>query len=357
MSDINPNKAYIFSLIENKGNIKIDQISSYDRSKLESAKYFLDEFKYSFAEFYELYKHRLTRVPIHRYNEQQVSQVRRNINCYIEEVFGCLPNGWILTDRNVYFYFGNEHDFHASYLYMSGAEWFKVRKFFSSKCSFKSPKGLFIGIQCAEMEQYKLFFQELYDAKSEWESLVSLVSDKVDELVALHTYEDKQRELVAAEAARLFLSKHRSARSSKWSSADLKYLALSVTNNDTREYGGFWISKIRDNDLKYTALAITNGDTREFGGFWVQKIRDNDLKYLALAVTNGDTREFGGFWVQKMRDDDLKYLALAITNFDTSEFGGFWVRKIKNDNLKYVALAITNRDTSEFGGRWISQIK
>ena len=346
MSDTNPNKAYVLSLIESKGNIKIDQIDSYDRSKLDSAKYFLDEFKHSFAEFYELYKQRLTRVPIHRYNEQQVSEVRRNINSYIGEVFGCLPNGWILTDKNVFFYFGNEQDFHASYSYMSGAEWLKVKKFFSSKCSFKNPNGLFIGIDCAQMEQYKLFFQELYDAKSEWESLVSTVSDKVDELVALHKYEDRQRELLAAEA-----------RANSWSTADLKYLALSITNNDTSEYGGFWISKIRDKNLKYVALSITNNDTSEYGGFWVSKIRDNDLRYLALAITNGDTREYGGQWVEKIRDKNLKYLALAITNFDTREYGGFWVEKIKNSNLKYVALAITNRDKSEYGGWWVSKIQ
>ena len=177
------NREYIFSLIENKGNIKINQIKSYDQSILSSAKNFLDEFQYGFAEFYELNKKRLSSMPIQRYSEEQAEEVKKNIKCYGEHVFGWLPNGWILADKNVYFYFGNEHDFHASYAYMSNAEWTKVRKLFSSTCSFKSPKGLYIGVDCAQMEDYKLFFKELYDAKRDWENIVSEISSEVDELI------------------------------------------------------------------------------------------------------------------------------------------------------------------------------
>jgi len=48
-----------------------------------------------------------------------------------------------------------------------------------------------------------------------------------------------------------------------------------------------------------------------------------------LAITNFDTREYGGFWVEKIKNSNLKYVALAITNRDKSEYGGWWVSKIQ----------------------------
>ena len=181
------NEAYIISVIESKGGIKIDNIKTYDQVKLQSAKQFLANLETGFSEFFEFYKRSGIRIPIQQYNAQQAAEVKSNIKCYGENVFGWIPNGWILADSHVYFYFGNEHDFKVPYEQMANAEWTKVKKLFKSTCSFKSPKGLFIGIDCAIMEDYKLFFQELHAAKKEWSAVISKVKTQVDSLIVVKT--------------------------------------------------------------------------------------------------------------------------------------------------------------------------
>ena len=280
-------KDYIFSLIERKGNIKIDQISSYDQSKLSSAKCYLDGLKRSFAEFYEVFKSQGLRVPIHRYTEQQAAEVQRNTKCYGEAVFGWLPNGWILADENVYFYFGNEHDFHASYLYMSDAEWVKVKKFFSSNCSFKSPAGLYIGIECAQMDTYKLFFQELYKAKSDWVSVISEISNQVesliipvksnlDDLETTQGYDSKM--LVEEDIRRAFIERVKNATVSLiWDVSKRDFQNADLSSMDLRG-GKFESCNLREADLRYSDISYSD--------FWLADLTYADLRGVKM---NGRT--------------------------------------------------------------------
>ena len=179
------NEAYIISVIENKGDIKVDKLITYDQVKLKSAKLMLANLELGFDHFFEFFNRRVVRIPIQQYRVQQAIEVKKNIKCAGENPFGWLPNGWILADSHVYFYFGNEHDFKVSYQQMANTEWTKVRGLFKSTCSFKSPAGLFIGIDCAIMEDYKLFFQELYAAQKEWRAVISKVKTQVDSLIVV----------------------------------------------------------------------------------------------------------------------------------------------------------------------------
>lgn len=312
----NFNRTKILDLIEKMGNLKIDQIDSCNRSKLDSAKYFLGWFKHSFAEFYELYKQRLTRMPINRYNEQQASEVKRNINCFGEQVFGWLPNGWILADQHVYFYFGNEHDFHASYAYMSNAEWAKVRKLFSSSCSFKSPNGLYIGIDCAQMEEYKVFFKELYDAKREWVNIVSEVSDKVDHLInKQERKEASEREQRAYERGQMRKPKVNNG---------LRERVLAIKNDG---YNVVWdVSKenLENVDLselnlrggKFCSCNLRNANFRNADishtDFWMADLSNADL----LGATLGKYTEFRSAKLRGARLAGLDFFRVDLSNAD-----------------------------------------
>jgi hypothetical protein len=316
MSSTNSNEAYIFPLIESKGNIQIDKISSYDPYKLSSAKYFLDGFKKSFVEFYELFKDRIAHVPIQRYTDSQAADVKRKIQCFGEEPFGWLPNGWILADEHVYFYFGNEHDFHASYLYMSDAEWTKVRKLFSSTCSIKSPKGLYIGIDCAQMEQYKLFFKELYKAKREWTTAVSKVSSQVDQLIQMHeAKEAKQKE--QREYDRLRIKKPKVNNG-------LREFVISVKDHG---YNPIWdVSKINLENADLSELNLRGGR------FCSSNLRNANLRNADISHTD--------FSMADLSNADLlgtklgKYTSFRSANLCGARLGG----------LNFSGVSLSNAD-------------
>jgi hypothetical protein len=108
---------------------------------------------------------------LNQYEKKQITSSIRTLFINIihkESVIAKLENGWILGTYNVHFYFGNGHDFSMTYEEMSKVEWFHTKRLFKSICSFKNNKGIFINVNCDDMELYRLFFINLNKAYKKW---------------------------------------------------------------------------------------------------------------------------------------------------------------------------------------------
>jgi hypothetical protein len=62
---------------------------------------------------------------------------------------------------------------------MSKVSWTKANSFFSTKCSFQSPDGFFVGVQCDRMETISKFFKEYPKEETNW---INFINERISKI-------------------------------------------------------------------------------------------------------------------------------------------------------------------------------
>ncbi|MFM7681981.1 MAG: hypothetical protein ACKO7P_04475 [Bacteroidota bacterium] len=164
--------------------IKDDVFNIDNRSETEllTLRKLLEETK----QFFTLFFLETTKIlPIHFYTEQQKKGVKSN-SLLIWDPIGHLETGWILSKDSVFFCFNSEEyrDISITYKEMSKVPWVKTNSFFSTKCSFCSPSGFYIGVPCERMETFSIFFKAYPKQETDW---INFINDRIRKIESVRS--------------------------------------------------------------------------------------------------------------------------------------------------------------------------
>lgn len=152
-------------------------IENRTENELLNLQKLLDEVKPLFTLYYLSTTNIL---PINLYTEQQ-KKIITSQYFQVWEPIGYLETGWILCKDKVFFCFNSEdfRDFTITYKDMSKVFWTKANSFFSTKCSFQSPDGFFVGVPCDRMETISKFFKEYPKEEQNW---INFINERISKI-------------------------------------------------------------------------------------------------------------------------------------------------------------------------------
>jgi hypothetical protein len=160
----------------------LSNLANIPYNQLESIKQRIDNCKDMFYEYYFTIENQF--VHLRKYNQAEKKNLESTVRTlYHDTPFAQLENGWILGKSAVHFYFNSLNDFSVKYEQMANVSWHTVRALFSTKCSFCSPNGFYVGVDCNRMDAIKKLFTQYPKSKIIWDKKIEEYLSIIDTLL------------------------------------------------------------------------------------------------------------------------------------------------------------------------------
>ena len=149
---------------------------------LENIRNRINECKDLFYDYYFLTENQL--VSVTKYTREERKSLKAGSRTLFNDFpFARLENGWILGKTDVHFSFNSISDFSLKYEQMAKVSWHTARAIFSTSCSFCSPSGLYVGVDCNRMEAISQLFAQYPKSKEKWDEKINGYLSAIDTLL------------------------------------------------------------------------------------------------------------------------------------------------------------------------------
>lgn len=154
---------------------------AYD--KLENIRNRINECKDLFYDYYFLIENKLIGVTKCTPQERKILKAG-SLTLFSDFPFARLENGWILGKTDVHFNFNSIiNDFSLKYEQMAKVTWHTARALFSTSCSFCTPGGLYVGVDCNRMEAISQLFAQYPESKEKWDEKINSYLSAIETLL------------------------------------------------------------------------------------------------------------------------------------------------------------------------------
>ena len=162
--------------------VDLSKIEDLPYEQLEGVRDRLKECKDLFYDYY--FTKENYAVGVNKYSEQEKKNVKSMISTmHGDTPFARLENGWVLGKTHIHFCFNSVHDFKLTYQQMANVSWHETSTFFSTKCSFCNPDGLYVGVDCDRMSAIQNLFENYPKSREKWDNKINQIVSRLDDLI------------------------------------------------------------------------------------------------------------------------------------------------------------------------------
>ena len=123
-------------------------------------------------------------VGVQKYSHEERKAIKSSIITMHKDIpFARLENGWVLGRTHIHFSFKSLQDFKLTYEEMANVTWHESKSLFKTHCSFCSPSGFYVGVDCTRMEAIKNLFATYPTSRKKWDNKINQIVGQLNDLI------------------------------------------------------------------------------------------------------------------------------------------------------------------------------